>query len=77
MKQDNINPKHYRQGKIEVIKIMEDQLSNEEFKGFCKGLILKYILRADYKNGIEDYEKAQWYLKHLIKKLKGEKHEDC
>ncbi len=69
MSQENINPKHYRCGKIQVIKIIEDQLSSEEFKGFCKGLIIKYICRADHKNGTEDYEKAEWYLKYLIKKL--------
>ena len=66
---EHINPAHYKAGKIEVIKIMEDQLSAEEFKGFCKGLILKYILRADHKNGFEDYKKAQWYLNYLIKEL--------
>lgn len=69
MSQENINPQHYRCGKIQVIKIIEDQLSPEEFKGFCKGLIIKYICRADHKNGTEDYEKAEWYLKYLIKKL--------
>jgi len=66
---DNINPAHYKAGKIEVIEIMKDQLSPEEFKGFCKGLIIKYICRADHKNGLEDYKKAQWYLNRLIKEL--------
>lgn len=63
---DNINPDHYKAGSIEVIDIMRDQLSPEEFKGFCKGLILKYICRADHKNGLEDYRKAQWYLNKLV-----------
>lgn len=72
VKKDNINPSHYKAGKIEVIEIMEDQLSTEEFKGFCKGLILKYICRADHKNGLEDYKKAQWYLNYLIKYLEEE-----
>lgn len=66
---DNINPIHYRHGKIEVIDIMKDQMSEEEFKGFCKGLIIKYLCRADYKNGLEDYKKAQWYLNRLVKEL--------
>ena len=63
---DNINPAHYKQGNIEVIDIMIDQLSPEEFKGFCKGLIVKYLFRADHKNQLEDYKKAQWYLNKLI-----------
>ena len=43
-KKDNINPNHYKAGKIEVIEIMKDQLSAEQFKGFCKGLIMKYLV---------------------------------
>ena len=67
---DNINPNHYKHGSIEVIDIMKDQLSPEEFKGFCKGLIIKYLCRADHKNGLEDYEKAKWYLDKLVEVLK-------
>ena len=66
---DNINPNHYKAGQIEVIDIMKDQLSEEEFKGFCKGLIIKYLCRADHKNGLEDYKKAQWYMDCLVKYL--------
>lgn len=63
-----INPSHYRQeGKMEAIEIMKNSLSREEFKGFLKGLILKYLYRADEKNGIEDYQKAQWYINYLVK----------
>ena len=64
---DNVNPSHYKRGKIEVIDIIKDQLNKDQFKGFCKGLIIKYMCRADYKNGLEDYKKAQWYLNYLIK----------
>ena len=71
MNKDNINPAHYKSGKIEVIEIMKDQLSEEQFKGFCKGLILKYLCRADHKNGLEDYKKAQWYLNYLIKTMES------
>lgn len=70
MANDNDNvvrPAHYKQGKIETIDIIKAKTSPEEFKGFLKGNIIKYITRAAYKNGIEDYEKAQWYLKYLIK----------
>ena len=73
IKNNAINPSHYKQGKLEVIEIMEDQLSEEEFKGFCKGLIIKYLCRADHKNGLEDYKKAQWYLNRLVSKMEDSK----
>ena len=36
------------------------------------GDILKYVMRAHKKNGIQDYEKAQEYLTYLIKYMKRE-----
>lgn len=64
---DNVNhPKHYTSGKIEVIKIMEDQLNPEEYRGYIKGQVIKYITREAHKNGLEDLKKAQWYLTRLI-----------
>ncbi len=63
---DPVNhPPHYTTGKYEVIDIIEDKLSPEEFKGFLKGNILKYIIRADHKGGMEDYRKANFYLNKL------------
>lgn len=68
---DMVNhPSHYTRGKIEVIKIMEDQLTAEEYRGYIKGQVIKYITRERYKNGLEDLEKADWYLRHLIEYLK-------
>lgn len=71
-----INPEYYRRGKVQLIDFLKDFLSPEEFKGFCKGLILKYVVRADQKNGIEDYMKAAWYLKCLVNYLKEENRHD-
>lgn len=67
------SPAHYKQGGLEVITILRKKLTKEEFKGFCKGNILKYVLRAEYKNGAEDYRKAAQYLKWLTEE--AEKHE--
>jgi hypothetical protein len=58
---DNINPKHYKQGKIEVIDFILDQQMN-----YLEGNIVKYISRYKHKNGIEDLKKALWYLSKLI-----------
>ena len=63
------NPKHYTDGRIEVIDFIEDNLTPEEFRGYLKGNILKYILRADKKDRPkQDLQKSEWYLKKLIKK---------
>ena len=70
---DMVNhPNHYTAGKIEVIRIMEDQLTDEEYRGYIKGQVIKYITRERYKNGLEDLKKARWYLDRLIKKLEKE-----
>lgn len=73
---DNVNhPAHYNAGKIEVIEIQEDQLSSEEYRGYIKGQVIKYITRERHKNGLEDLKKARWYLDRLIKKLEKEERE--
>lgn len=66
------HPKHYNTGKIEVIRIIEDQLTAEEYRGYIKGQVLKYITRERTKNGLEDLQKAAWYLNRLIKKMERE-----
>ena len=70
---DNVNhPAHYNAGKIEVSALQEDQLSPEEYRGYIKGQVIKYITRERHKNGLEDLKKARWYLDRLIKKLEKE-----
>lgn len=67
MKTEKVNhPSHYNHGKYEVVDIWKDQLTKEELKGAYKSNILKYLLRADYKNGAEDYRKAQVYMNWLV-----------
>lgn len=58
---DNINPSHYKQGNIEVIDFILDQKFN-----YLEGNVIKYISRYKYKNGLEDLNKARWYLDKLI-----------
>ena len=60
------NPAHYGTGKIECIEYIKDFLNKEEFIGYLRGNIAKYLHRWRYKNGVEDLKKAQWYLKYLI-----------
>lgn len=65
IKQDNVNhPQHYNQYPVEVIDIVENM-------PFCMGNVIKYALRAPYKNNIvEDCRKAQWYLDRQYKLVK-------
>jgi len=66
---DAVNePDHYRQGMIECIEAIEAQLTAEEFRGYLKGSIAKYVWRERHKGGGESLRKAQWYLSLLIDK---------
>jgi len=61
---DNVNhPAHYKVGGIETIDFLEAKLTPEEFRGYLRGNILKYLSRAGSKgNYEEDMLKARWYL---------------
>lgn len=63
---DAINPSHYTSGGIETIDYLEAKLNQQEYEGFLRGNVLKYVSRYSLKNGIEDLRKAEWYLKRLI-----------
>lgn len=61
------HPSHYNSLGKETIDILYDFLSNDEYKGFLKGNVLKYMHRYKFKNGVEDLEKAKWYLEELLR----------
>lgn len=61
------HPSHYNSLKRETIDILYDFLSDEEYKGFLKGNVLKYMHRYQFKNGVEDLQKAKWYLEELLR----------
>src|SRR5690606_14692830 len=64
---DNVNkPNHYHSGNIDVIKFSEENFSKEEQKGFHRINAIKYITRYDRKNGVEDLNKAKFYIDKLI-----------
>jgi hypothetical protein len=67
MKHDNVNhPSHYGQGQIEAIEYIQDFLNDDEYIGYLRGNIAKYMHRWRYKNGVEDLRKAHVYLGWLI-----------
>ncbi len=67
---DPVNhPAHYV-GAIETIDYIRDKLTPDEFVGYCKGNVLKYISRERLKNGKQDLEKAAVYLGWAIEHYK-------
>ncbi len=69
-------PQHYQsETGLEVIDVIEAFTYNlKGIEATDTGNILKYICRWKKKNGIQDLEKAMWYLQHLIEHLrKGER----
>ena len=67
---DSVNhPKHYNSlasfcecgRRIECIAVVENM-------SFNVGNAVKYVWRADHKNGIEDLKKAAWYVNREIER---------
>jgi len=66
-KKDLVNhPPHYTTSSIECIDAIEAALGKEGFISYLRGNIMKYTWRGPHKNQIEDYKKAEWYIKRLI-----------
>jgi len=63
-------PDHYNNGAIEAIDAIKASMEDQEFQGYLKGNILKYLWHYGYKGKpIEDLEKCEWYLKKLLKEF--------
>jgi hypothetical protein len=63
----NSNATHYELWKdFEAIDIIKDVLTEEEYKGYLKGNILKYRLRTGFKgDASKDVEKSKDYKREL------------
>lgn len=66
---DPVNPGHYSRFKTQPIDFITESVG----LGFIVGNVLKYTLRFDAKNGLEDVKKAQRYLEFLVNVLEGRK----
>lgn len=60
------NPEHYTSGDVECIEAIEAQMSREQFAGYLRGCVVKYVWRYEMKGGAEDLRKAAQYLDWLI-----------
>ena len=62
---DNVDhPKHYNAhpSGVECITVVEHMTFNV-------GNAIKYLWRADHKNGLEDLRKAAWYIQREIERV--------
>lgn len=71
-KNDVVNhPNHYNVRGIEAIDVIKAYTADlRGIQAVDTGNVIKYILRWNKKNGLEDLLKAQWYLNHLINNIK-------
>jgi hypothetical protein len=56
------HPRHYTEGEVECIEAIKSALTEEEWVGYLKGNIFKYVWRERHKGGVESLKKARWYL---------------
>lgn len=71
MNNETTKPTYYAgtDGKDLITRMQEGLLTEEETKGFMKGNVLKYVIRAGKKSDspLEDLNKAKTYIERLIK----------
>jgi len=61
-----ISPSHYTAGGIETIDFIRAKLTPDEWRGYLKGSVIKYLSRANLKGAEEqDYQKAAFYARML------------
>lgn len=66
------HPSHYTSGGIETIDYMRAKLSPEEYRGYLKGQVIKYVSRMGQKlnePAADDARKALWYLTRFIDEI--------
>lgn len=70
------HPLHYasqEEGGIDCITAMQHAFGKDAVATFCKLNAFKYIWRLDAKGGLQDAEKAVWYLNKFINTIKPTK----
>lgn len=60
------HPKHYQLSinleALDVIRIVTSKSRLTNYDSFLVGNVIKYLFRAEQKNGLEDYKKAFYYI---------------
>ena len=72
---DNVNhPSHYTQGAIECIDAIKEATKGLfGIEAVCTANFIKYVWRWKFKNGLEDLDKASWYLERLKQEVRNNK----
>lgn len=65
------HPDHYKAGNIECIDAMLETQGKEAVMNFCIGNAFKYLWRHRDKNGLEDIQKAKWYIDKYLELANG------
>ncbi len=71
---DDVNaPAHYLKGNKETIEIIKDIMTKDEFLGYLKGNVIKYVARFRFKGEPKkDLDKSLWYLNRLNKEVNND-----
>lgn len=66
---DMVNhPAHYTAGGVECIEgLKAATIGLEGIEAVCTANAIKYLWRWKHKNGVQDLEKAKWYIDYLIR----------
>lgn len=72
MSDEKFEPNYYAQNGLSPLRAFKQGLiSHDEYIGFIKGNIIKYVVRCDKKGqGVSDVDKALDYLMWLKKEMK-------
>lgn len=68
---DMVNhPEHYTSGGVECIDALESAVQGlPPEQAICAANVIKYVWRYSRKNGLQDLQKAEWYLHRLMGKI--------
>jgi hypothetical protein len=66
-----VSGNHYKEMPIQPWAVMEAVLTPEEFRGFLRGNVIKYSMRAGRKEGSDDAGKAKHYMQKLREVTNG------
>lgn len=78
MTREHVNhPAHYQtESGLEAIDVMAAFTADlMGIEAVDTSNVIKYICRWKHKNGLQDLEKAKWYLEHLINHIKKKENE--
>lgn len=64
---------HYSRKLVQPWDAMQAWMSPEQFEGYLRGNVIKYMARYPDKDGLKDVRKAGHYLERLIEHLEGRK----